>query len=87
MAQGQGLLLVGRVPRVQVPSHDSGTSPESLSTIDLSALFTATESRSWLLEDRKQIAIFGCISVSSRKKSRSGELTSEIFALILPLLR
>jgi hypothetical protein len=55
--------------RVLVPlsPHDSGTSPESLSTIDLSARFTAKESRPWLTRTGNKSLFFAHIRLISQK--------------------
>ena len=60
---------------------------KSLSTIDLSAPFTVRESQSrGHRASVQQGLILTPVAVCSQK-NRGGELTSEILALVLPLLR
>jgi hypothetical protein len=67
MAWGQALLMGRLRVLVLVSPHDSGISPESLSTIDLSALFTETESRSWLTRTGNKSLFFVHIYLFSQK--------------------
>jgi hypothetical protein len=67
--------------------HDSETSSESLSTIDRFAHFTAAELHPCLAEDRGRVDHSNEIVPRFTHKIRGGVLTSDIFALVLLLLR